>query len=85
MPIGITEDHQALHEAVRGWVQRHCPPSLPRALLDAEREERPDFWSGLADQGWLGLHLPESDGGSGYGIPELVVVLEELAYADRYP
>ena len=85
MPIGITEDHQALHEAVRGWVQRHCPPSVPRALLDAEREERPDFWSGLADQGWLGLHLPESDGGSGYGIPELVVVLEELAYADRYP
>ncbi|MBM3660321.1 MAG: acyl-CoA dehydrogenase [Actinobacteria bacterium] len=81
MPIGITEDHQALHEAVRGWVQRHCPPSVPRALLDADHEGRPDFWPGLADQGWLGLHLPEADGGSGYGIPELVVVLEELAYA----
>ena len=22
--------------------QRHCPPSVPRAVLDAEREERPD-------------------------------------------
>jgi alkylation response protein AidB-like acyl-CoA dehydrogenase len=81
MPIGISEDHHALHEAVRGWVQRHCPPSVPRALLDAEREDRPGFWPGLADQGWLGLHVPEALGGSGYGIPELVVVLEELAHA----
>ncbi|MFA5883228.1 MAG: acyl-CoA dehydrogenase [Acidimicrobiia bacterium] len=81
MPIGITEDHHALHEAVRGWVQRHCPPSVPRALLDADAEARPPFWEGLAAQGWLGLHVPEADGGSGYGIPELVVVLEELGAA----
>jgi len=81
MPIGITEDHHALHEAVHGWVQRHCPPSVPRGLLDAEQETRPGFWSALGDQGWLGLHVPEADGGSGYGMPELVVVLEELGYA----
>jgi len=81
MPIGISEDHAALHDAVRGWVQRHCPPSVPRALLDAESEGLPPFWDGLAAQGWLGLHLPEAEGGSGYGIPELVVVLEELGAA----
>jgi alkylation response protein AidB-like acyl-CoA dehydrogenase len=81
MPIGITEDHVALHDTVRGWVQRHCPPSVPRALLDADAEPRPELWAGLAEQGWLGLHVPEADGGSGYGVPELVVVLEELAYA----
>ena len=81
MPIGITEDHHALHEAVRGWVARHCPPSVARTLLDAEREDRPPFWDGLAAQGWLGLHVAEADGGSGYGIPELVVVLEELGAA----
>src|SRR6185437_8069839 len=28
--------------------------------------------------GWLGLHLPEERGGSGFGLPELVVVVEEL-------
>ena len=81
MPIGITEDHAALHDAVRGWAQRHCPPTVPRDLLDAESEGRPPFWAGLGAQGWLGLHRPEADGGSGYGIPELVVVLEELAAA----
>jgi alkylation response protein AidB-like acyl-CoA dehydrogenase len=28
-----------------------------------------------------GLHLPEEHGGSGYGLPELVVVVEELGRA----
>jgi 3-oxochol-4-en-24-oyl-CoA dehydrogenase len=78
VPIGVSEDHLALHAAVAGWCERHCPPAVPRALLDAERQSLPPFWSELSAQGWLGLHLPEEHGGSGYGLPELVVVLEEL-------
>ncbi len=35
----------------------------------------------MAQLGWLGLHLPEEYGGSGYGLPELVVVVEELGRA----
>ncbi len=41
----------------------------------------PPFWDDLASLGWLGLHLPEAVGGSGYGLPELAVVLEELGRA----
>ena len=78
MPIGISEDHLALHDAVRGWCERHVPPAVPRALLDADTEGMPPFWSELAGQGWLGLHLAEEHGGSGFGLSELVVVDEEL-------
>jgi alkylation response protein AidB-like acyl-CoA dehydrogenase len=78
MTIGITEEHDALHDAVRGWAERHCDPSVPRAVLDAEHEPLPEFWGPLAEQGWLGLHVDEGHGGSGYGLDELVVVLEEL-------
>ena len=81
MPIGITEDHVALHEAVRGWLERHCPPAAPRALLDADSEERPELWADLAAQGWLGLHVDEAFGGTGYGAAELCVVLEELGHS----
>src|ERR1700716_4260589 len=81
MPIGITEEHEALHEAVRGWVERHCPPSAPRAVLDAAAEELPPFWGELAEMGWVGLHVDEAYSGEGYGIPELAVVLEELGRA----
>ena len=78
MPIGVTEEHVALGEAVAGWAERHCPPAVPRALLDAPSESLPPFWAELAAQGWLGLHVDEAHGGSGYGVPELAVVLEEL-------
>ena len=35
----------------------------------------------MAAQGWLGLHIPEADGGQGFGVSELAVVLEELGHA----
>jgi alkylation response protein AidB-like acyl-CoA dehydrogenase len=81
MAMGISEEHVALHEAVRGWAERHCPPAVPRALLDAKAETAPAFWSDLAGQGWLGLHVDEARGGSGYSLAEAVVVVEELARA----
>ena len=82
MPIGITDEHHALHDAVRGWVERHCPPARAAGRCSSRAPRRcPPFWADLAAQGWLGLHLDEAYGGEGYGIPELVVVLEELGRA----
>jgi alkylation response protein AidB-like acyl-CoA dehydrogenase len=81
MPIGITEDHEALRQVVRRFVDEQCPPAVPRAVLDAEHEERPPFWDGLSDLGWLGLHVAEEHGGVGYGFVEQCVVLEELGRA----
>ncbi|HEY2814693.1 MAG TPA: acyl-CoA dehydrogenase [Acidimicrobiales bacterium] len=81
MTLGIGEDHLALHDTARRWVAKHCPPSVPRALLDADDETMPPFWPDLAALGWLGLHLLEEVGGSGYGLTELAVVLEELGRA----
>lgn len=81
MPIGVTEEHDELRQAVRRWIESHCPPSVPRALLDAEREERPAFWDSLAEPFWLGLHVAEEHGGAGFGLLEVAVVLEELGRA----
>ena len=81
MPIGISEEHEALRQAARGWVERHCTPAVVRSALDAETESPPPFWADLAAQRWLGLHVDEALGGEGYGLPELAVVLEELGRA----
>src|SRR5687767_6673150 len=81
MPLGVSDDHLALHDTAARWVESHCPPSVPRAYLEEGDEERPPFWSDLAALGWLGLHLPEAHGGEGYGLAELAVVLEELGRA----
>src|SRR5947209_1458969 len=81
MPIGISDDHEALRATARRFLESRCPPHVPRAYLEAETEELPPFWSELAGQGWLGLAVDERYGGQGYGFVELVVVLEELGRA----
>ena len=81
MAIGLTEEHEALADAVRGWAERNASMAVVRATLDAEEETRPAFWPGLAEQGLLGLHIPEEYGGQGAGLLELAVALEALGRA----
>ncbi|WP_433373712.1 acyl-CoA dehydrogenase [Streptosporangium sp. CA-115845] len=78
MAIGLSEEHEALRESVTGWAERNIPSEVVRAVIAAEGEERPGFWPGLADQGLLGLHIPEEHGGSGYGLLETAVAVEAL-------
>lgn len=79
MAIGLSEEHEALRESVSGWAERNIPAEVVRAALAAETEQRPAFWAGLAEQGLLGLHVPEEFGGSGYGLLETAVAVEALA------
>jgi len=51
-----------------------------RSLLD----EREPTWAELAELGWLGVSVPEEDGGAGLGFVEEAVVFEELGRA-LYP
>ena len=81
MPVAVAEEHEVLRRTVRRWLESHCPPDVPRAALAAPPTELPGVWKEVADQGWLGLHLDEADGGQGFGLVETAVVLEELGRA----
>ncbi|BBU23690.1 acyl-CoA dehydrogenase [Mycobacterium xenopi] len=81
MGIALTDDHRELAEVARGFLTAQKARWAARALLDSADEPRPPFWQELVELGWLGLHIDEQHGGSGYGLPELVVVVEELGRA----
>ncbi|WP_031089022.1 acyl-CoA dehydrogenase family protein, partial [Streptomyces sp. NRRL WC-3549] len=81
MTIGLTQEHRDLRDAVRAFAGRHITEDVLRAAADADKETLPAHWGGLAEQGLLGLHLPEEAGGAGYGLVELAVVTEELGRA----
>ncbi|MGI5419714.1 acyl-CoA dehydrogenase [Actinomadura luteofluorescens] len=74
MAIGLTEEHEALAASVRGFAER-------AVTREAVRNADTGFWPALAEQGLLGLHLPEDAGGEGFGILEQAVALEELGRA----
>ncbi|MDN5896727.1 MAG: acyl-CoA/acyl-ACP dehydrogenase, partial [Nocardioides sp.] len=76
--IGLDADHIDLRDSVRALATRHITEESVRAAVEAKDEQLPAWWPTAADQGLLGLHLPESAGGAGYGHLELCVVLEEL-------
>ncbi len=81
MSIAITEDHRALADTAADFLAKRDARGDARALLEAADEPKPSWWGDLAGLGWLGLHVPEADGGSGYGLEELVVVVEQLGSA----
>ena len=39
------------------------------------------FWQKLAKQGWFGLLYPEEAGGSGLGLVDMTVLMEEMGRA----
>jgi 3-oxochol-4-en-24-oyl-CoA dehydrogenase len=81
MSIAITDDHRALAKTASDFLSKNGARSAARALLEAQTEPLPGFWAEMGNLGWLGLHLPEKYGGSGFGLPELVIVVEELGRA----
>ncbi len=81
MPIALTDDHRELGQVARSFLTAQKARWAAREMLDADHEVRPPFWGELAELGWLGLHVGERYGGSGFGLPELVVVIEELGRA----
>ncbi|MEY2426893.1 MAG: hypothetical protein QOI61_2465 [Actinomycetota bacterium] len=81
MSIAITDDHKALAETAADFLEARKTRASARALLEGAEETRPDIWKEIADLGWLGLHLPEKFGGSGYGLLELAIVAEEFGRA----
>ncbi|MCV7285598.1 acyl-CoA dehydrogenase [Mycolicibacterium wolinskyi] len=81
MGIALTDDHRELADVARSFLTAQKARAAARELLDAPEENRPVFWDEIAKLGWLGLHIGEEHGGSGYGLPELVVIVDELGRA----
>ena len=78
MSIAISEEHRALAQTVAGFLTNQQSRAKARSLLDAESDGLPTFWAELAGLGLLGLHIPEERGGSGFGLPETLVVAEQM-------
>ena len=78
MSIAISEEHRALAQSVADLLTNHHSRAAARSLLAAEADAPPAFWAELGALGLLGLHVSEELGGSGFGLPETLVVAEQM-------
>ncbi len=81
MPLPLTDDHRTLADTAADFLRQRDALGAARRLLDQPSTDRPAFWDEMAGLGWLGLHLPEQYGGSGYSLAEVAVVAEQLGRA----
>ena len=78
---GRQDAQRMLSDAVDTFVARATTIKRVRGLRDTQPGFDRNLWQSVADQGWLGIHVPEIYGGQGLGFGELRVVAEGLGGA----
>jgi alkylation response protein AidB-like acyl-CoA dehydrogenase len=79
--IEFTEEEELLRESARRFLESECTTQFVRQRMAEPEAGTGEFWQKLAEQGWLGIIYPEEDGGSGLGLVDLVVLMEEMGRA----
>src|SRR3989442_5343692 len=81
MNFSFSSDQQLLKNSARAFLDEHMKPATVRLLWDDPRGESEALWKEMGELGWLGLSLPEAHGGSGLGMVETAILLEEMVHA----
>jgi alkylation response protein AidB-like acyl-CoA dehydrogenase len=76
----MSSERLAIQAMAREFAEAELRPRS--AAWDARRALDDDVFGKLAEQGFLGMLIPEEDGGLGFDYTTYVTVLEELAWGD---
>ena len=78
MDFGFTPEQELLRKSVRELMRRECPADYVRRC-DEEHRFPSELRATMAAQGWFGTMVPETYGGSGRGIVDIAIIIEETA------
>lgn len=67
-------------DSVRTLLADIAPPARLRHLGETPGGFDRQVWGAIAEAGWLGILVPEAQGGLGLGLRELLVVMEQIGY-----
>jgi len=77
MDCSLTEDQKNIRDAVL----KHCSRFTDDYWLERDRDGvfPHEFHQSMADNGWLGIAMPEEVGGAGLGITEAALMMQAVA------
>lgn len=77
MDARLSEEQELLCQTAREFLDRECPSRTLRAILEEGPGAGEALWKQIVELGWPGLAVPEDCGGSGLGMVELALLLEQ--------
>ena len=84
MDLEFTEDQEELRASVRSFLEKECPLSLVRAVV--ETGEAPEkLWASMVSLDWPGLAISEDCGGVRPLVRGVTAVVVEEARPGRRP
>jgi alkylation response protein AidB-like acyl-CoA dehydrogenase len=81
MDFEFNEEQKMLKTSAREFLEKECPKSLVKKMVEDEKGNPPELWHKMAELGWLGLIFPEKYGGMGGNLLDLVAIEEEMGRA----
>lgn len=76
--IGLSDEQAELLESATKYCRDKSPMENVRRLIEDELGHDPTVFAEMAELGWLGIAIPESHGGAGLGLAEVVPVAEQM-------
>lgn len=82
MDFRLNSDQQALQSAARDFLRKEVSSTVVRAAFEGPDGDSPELYKKMAELGWLGITIPEPQGGLGMSVIEQAVVSEQLGYVN---
>jgi alkylation response protein AidB-like acyl-CoA dehydrogenase len=79
--FSLSEEQKMLITSARDLLQRECPPSLVRQMVNDPKGYPASLWEKMSTLGWLGLVFPTECNGGGGNFMDLAVLLQEMGRA----
>jgi alkylation response protein AidB-like acyl-CoA dehydrogenase len=76
MNLSFSEEQRLLKDSVERFVAQAYGPSTRQQILESAPRFSLETWQDFAKFGWLGLPVPEADGGIGAGPIEIGILME---------
>lgn len=81
MQFGLSESQQILKNNARKFFAAECPMTEVRRIAQTETAHDKNLWRKMAEQGFLGIVIPDEADGLGLGNVELATLSEEMGRA----
>ncbi len=78
MDFTFDDEQVALRDVARQACEREVDGTRLREMADDPLGFTDELWRSLVDLGWTGMLVPEAQGGSGAGLLETCIVLEQM-------